>query len=71
MQCPTCKVEFAPQMTSKIIGLNGRGKQVYLYFQMCPSATCKEPIVGYRERRENEWIPLDSDTEGLILLTKI
>ena len=36
-----------------------------------PSAKCKEPIVGYREQRENEWIPLNSDTEGLILLTKV
>jgi hypothetical protein len=71
MQCPTCKVEFASQMTSKNIGLNGRGKQVYVYFQMCPSAKCMEPVVGYREKRENEWIPLDSDTEGLILLAKV
>ncbi len=68
MECPNCKVELHPQMFTGLIGVNSRGRPVWVFYEMCPK--CKEPIVGYRQQRENEWIIAGYDVEGLSILTR-
>jgi hypothetical protein len=53
-------------MRNPIIGQNADGINLFAYFQMCPE--CKQPIVGVKET--SSYYPLDSDVEGLTLLTK-
>jgi hypothetical protein len=53
-------------MRNHIIGQNANNINVLAYFQMCPE--CKQPIVGVKETSSH--YPLDSDVEGLTLLTK-
>ena len=55
-----------PQMWNFHIGLNKENKQVYVYYQICPS--CKDTIVGIKTPKEGSFICYPNDTEGLILL---
>lgn len=50
------------------VGLNKENKQVYVYYQICPS--CKDAIVGIKTPKEGSFICYPNDTEGLILLHK-
>ncbi len=50
------------------IGLNKDGKQMYVYYQVCPS--CKDAIVGVKVPQEGKFICYPNDTEGLVLLHK-
>lgn len=67
MECPTCGVSFHPQMSNTLIGQNSKGIQVYVFYQICPG--CKEPIVGIREKRQEEFFVSTSDVIGLKLMT--
>jgi hypothetical protein len=50
------------------VGVNKDNKQVYGYYQICPS--CKDAIVGIKVPKEGQFICYPNDTEGLILLHK-
>ena len=49
MECPSCKINFHPQMQSLRIGENGKGFYGILYWQNCPS--CKEFIIYLKQTR--------------------
>jgi len=49
-------------MTSKNIGLNGRGKQSMCISNCVLVQHVKTPLLDTEKKRENEWMPLDSDT---------
>jgi hypothetical protein len=68
MECPNCKSNFHPQMWNFPIGLNKDNKQVYVYYQICPS--CKDAVVGIKTPKEGKLICYPHDVEGLILLYK-
>ena len=68
MKCPACQVSFHPQMHNTLVGTNANNTNVYVYFQMCPD--CKEPIIGVKEAKKDEFFLLASDVQGLILLTR-
>jgi hypothetical protein len=64
MKCPNCGENFFHQMKNATIGENKEGQTMMV--QMCPS--CKDPIVGIRAKKPDEFYVLASDTKGLILL---
>ena len=68
MECPSYKTNFHPQMWNAPIGLNKDGKQMYVYYQVCPS--CKDAIVGVKVPQGGKFICYPNDTEGLVLLHK-
>jgi hypothetical protein len=55
-------IEFALQMTSKNIELNGRGKQSMCISNCVLEQHVKNPLLDTEKKRENDWMPLDSDT---------
>ena len=52
MECPSCNTNFHPQMWNFPIGLNKDNKQMYVYYQVCPS--CKDAIVGVKVPKEGQ-----------------
>jgi hypothetical protein len=55
-------------MNNQLIGRNKNNVDVYVFYQICPE--CKEPIIGVREKRHDEWVVLSTDVEGVTLLKK-
>jgi len=68
MKCPACQVSFHPQTHNTLVGTNTNNANVYVYFQICPD--CKEPVIGTKEAKEDEFFLLASDVQDLILLTR-
>jgi phage terminase large subunit GpA-like protein len=68
MKCPACQVSFHPQMHNTLVGTNANNANVYVYFQICPD--CKEPVIGIKEAKKDEFFLLASDAQDLILLTR-
>ena len=63
-----CGVNFHPQMWNFPIGLNKDNKQMYVYYQVCPS--CKDAIIGVKVPSEGKTFCYPNDVEGLVLLHK-
>ncbi len=68
MLCPTCQMNFHPQMSNVFIGKNARNNGIFVYYQICPE--CKEPIVGIKESLKGEVYLNPNEVEGLVILTK-
>ncbi len=68
MECPSCNVNFSPQMFNAVVGQNKKKEWVYVYYQICPK--CNEPIIGIKVPKKGEWYPSRFDTEDLVLLHK-
>jgi hypothetical protein len=65
MERPNCNNNFHPQMWNFPVGLNKDNKQVYVYYQICPS--CKDAIIGIKVPTEGQFICYPNDTGDLIL----
>jgi len=55
-------------MHNTLVGTNANNANVYVYFQICPD--CKEPVIGTKEAKKDEFFLLASDVQDLILLTR-